>query len=449
MSAPSMLMLVGLYFMVGALIVYVCMFADGNDPGVCGASNRFMTERLPGGAKKLAQAVLPARAYAWFAGLGDYVCNKPNPLLQVFYLGLIIGAYGFAVLEAYPHIPNSVVPAYHKLAAALGVAWCISTFIVACSVEAGTLTPESWRRYDNYEYDELMYDSGKEYVGYDAPKLARSKHDGVTGLCVARFDHYCAWLAQPVGERNYRWFLLFVGSHAAMLGYAGYLLGGILAHLTAANRLFEARFVNQATGERVGASYSIVLQYLLYRHTTICTLAVLCGVMCVVLIGFVGYHLYLVAQGTTTNESFKWRHLLKCHAHMLKQREWATTAVPKSKARAAAAEKAAAGAEAAGAADAAELREKAALLRTEHEELAAEAQMLLELSPADMAPPNNKYNRGFGVNLMEVLFPLCDRAAATADGKKQIAVWPLAKGGEEEPAGEEPAGTEEEPKKDK
>ena len=156
-----------------------------------------------------------------------------------------------------------------------------------------------------------------------------------------------------------------------------------------------------------------------------------------------------VAQGTTTNESFKWRHLLKCHAHMLKQREWATTAVPKSKARAAAAEKAAAGAEAAGAADAAELREKAALLRTEHEELAAEAQMLLELSPADMAPPNNKYNRGFGVNLMEVLFPLCDRAAATADGKKQIAVWPLAKGGEEEPAGEEPAGTEEEPKKDK
>ena len=67
-------------------------------------------------------------------------------------------------------------------------------------------------------------------------------------------------------------------------------------------------------------------------------LAVLCGVMCVVLIGFVGYHLYLVAQGTTTNESFKWRHLLKCHAHMLKQREWATTAVPKSKVRAAAAE---------------------------------------------------------------------------------------------------------------
>ena len=174
-----------------------------------------------------------------------------------------------------------------------------------------------------------------------------------------------------------------------------------------------------------------MLQYLLYRHTTICTLTVLCAVMCVVLIGFVGYHMWLIAQGTTTNESFKWRHILKCHAHMLQQRDWAMTAVPKAKTRAEAAE--ATAAEAAkekkkGKAEeeeAEELCEKAVLLREEYEELAEEAKLLLELELKDMAVPVNRYNRGFALNFLEVLFPLCDRAAASAEGKVQLSTWPL------------------------
>ena len=53
-------------------------------------------------------------------------------------------------------------------------------------------------RFDVYPYDDLMYEPNREYVGYSMPKLARSKHDRITGTCVARFDHYCAWLTQTV-----------------------------------------------------------------------------------------------------------------------------------------------------------------------------------------------------------------------------------------------------------
>ncbi|KAH8052595.1 protein-cysteine S-palmitoyltransferase [Aureococcus anophagefferens] len=38
----------------------------------------------------------------------------------------------------------------------------------------------------------------------------RSKHDPTLGRCVRRFDHYCPYAANVVGERNYRAFYLFL-----------------------------------------------------------------------------------------------------------------------------------------------------------------------------------------------------------------------------------------------
>jgi hypothetical protein len=47
---------------------------------------------------------------------------------------------------------------------------------------------------------------------------------------VARFDHFCGWLNNAVGEQNYKWFLLFLAVHCFMLSYATYILGAILGH---------------------------------------------------------------------------------------------------------------------------------------------------------------------------------------------------------------------------
>lgn len=42
---------------------------------------------------------------------------------------------------------------------------------------------------------------------------------------MARYDHYCGWLAQPVGEENHRYFLAFLFMTSVMLLYAGRLVG--------------------------------------------------------------------------------------------------------------------------------------------------------------------------------------------------------------------------------
>ena len=81
----------GGYLLIGALIVYVCMFADPTDPGICGRANIFVTETFPSTVKRAARRVLGARVYGALEGVFDWVCNKPNPLLQIFYLALILG----------------------------------------------------------------------------------------------------------------------------------------------------------------------------------------------------------------------------------------------------------------------------------------------------------------------------------------------------------------------
>jgi hypothetical protein len=39
---------------------------------------------------------------------------------------------------------------------------------------------------------------------------ARSKYCRVSERCVSRFDHYCPWIGNAVGERNHRDFVVFL-----------------------------------------------------------------------------------------------------------------------------------------------------------------------------------------------------------------------------------------------
>lgn len=43
-------------------------------------------------------------------------------------------------------------------------------------------------------------------------KPFRSKHDQFTNRCVARFDHYCPFVGNPVGANNHKYFMYFVMS---------------------------------------------------------------------------------------------------------------------------------------------------------------------------------------------------------------------------------------------
>ena len=110
----------------------------------------------------------------------------------------------------YPRLPNSLLPDYHKITI-LGVwIWALFTYILACTKRPGHINRETMHIYDNYKYDNMLYEEGKECSTCLVRKLPRSKHCRVCNNCVPRFDHHCGWINQCVGEGNYKFFILFL-----------------------------------------------------------------------------------------------------------------------------------------------------------------------------------------------------------------------------------------------
>jgi palmitoyltransferase ZDHHC4 len=244
-----------------------------------------------------------ARGAHWFM-------NARHPLIQILYAVLVFGGYLTFVWFGYPLLGgpyNLYMAAYHRWIGAAVFVVCIVTFLLASFVDPGVVTAANVTEYMRlFRYDGFLYEL-KDCATCAVPKVARSKHCRVCNHCVAKFDHHCIWLNACVGERNHRWFMAYLLSNTTLLLYGIAACVSVLMSDVVRNRLFEAHFVNRATGERMPAGYRIVFQYLMYQHAPIVMVLLLCAVMGVVLTGFTAYHLYLLVANTTTNESLKWR----------------------------------------------------------------------------------------------------------------------------------------------
>eukprot|EP00325_Prymnesiales_sp_UTEX-LB-985_P030866 CAMPEP_0174732154 /NCGR_PEP_ID=MMETSP1094-20130205/58873_1 /TAXON_ID=156173 /ORGANISM="Chrysochromulina brevifilum, Strain UTEX LB 985" /LENGTH=227 /DNA_ID=CAMNT_0015934631 /DNA_START=79 /DNA_END=762 /DNA_ORIENTATION=- len=176
-------------------------------------------------------------------------------------------------------------------------------------------------------------------------------------MCVARFDHHCPWLNSCVGERNYRWFLLFLIYHSGLCFYATYIHGRILQYLAVdVHRLPEAFFYDEA-GKAQPVSMMQSFQYLFLHHNVTMAVCLFCTVIAFALFGFWAYHIWLVRCGTTTNETFKWGDLEDELRHQMNKKQ-----------------------------------------KAKGEKLTKKVNL-----------PKNEYNRGFLTNLGEVLVPLSSR----------------------------------------
>mmetsp|Transcript_32822 Transcript_32822/g.83711 ORF Transcript_32822/g.83711 Transcript_32822/m.83711 type:complete len:389 (+) Transcript_32822:166-1332(+) len=303
----------GIYLTIGGVGVGIFLWGKPDGNSLFDRLYRVICVNLPWAMKKALQKCFGPRAPAVLDRAWNYLCYQSNPIVQIFYILVVVGGYLCFVYYGYPHLTNSRdVSTWHKYSGFCVFLACLLTWWRACTVDPGTVTPANVEDLcEFYEWDNQIFASAKCGT-CQLVKPARSKHCSLCNICVAKFDHHCIWINNCVGVGNHKWFLGFLFTHLCICFY-GSSLGTILAYgIVVEKDLFRAVFIDPVTKERHPASYMIIAQYLLATEGMVIFVTILCSVMGLVLCGFFMWHLNLVRVGTTTNEHSKWSYVKWC-----------------------------------------------------------------------------------------------------------------------------------------
>ncbi len=153
-----------------------------------------------------------------------------------------------------------------------------------------------------YPYDFTIFHPGQRCRTCNLLKPARSKHCSICKRCVAKMDHHCIFINGCVGYGNHHYFLLLLLTTAFLTTYATYIGFAILSDQVRTQVPSWTAWGSGFTWSQYGNIWAWVLQ----EHTRIGAVTLLCLLISPLVWGLLGYHVYLIWAGTTTNESMKW-----------------------------------------------------------------------------------------------------------------------------------------------
>ena len=201
------------YVLVCIGLIYTCFVAD---PKRSPASH-FITKSLPKLIFRFIRSILGQKAV-------DVLQELSHHFLAIIYLVIVLGSWSIMFSYGYPFMTESThVSNQHKWNGYAVFVLCMWSWQKTKSTSPGYITAQRIPKFDNYPYDDLLFIE-IDYPTLGFRKLARSKYVRFTKRHVARFDHFCGWVDNSVGEENYRFFLLFLVIHVAMCCYGTFVI---------------------------------------------------------------------------------------------------------------------------------------------------------------------------------------------------------------------------------
>lgn len=234
-----------------------------------------------------------------------------TPPCQIFFLVLLVGGEALYLPTAWPQLSLLT-----KTTGTLAMFLPYLFLYLSAFSDPGTITPANHiPEMARYPYDFSLFHPGAECATCRFLKPARSKHCSVCKRCIARNDHHCIFINNCVGAGNHHWFILLLLSTAVLTLYGGVLGVGLM---TAKMRLRFPGWTLLPWRANGGAGMSLSQWLVVWswgmqdggRGTgggvAMGAVTLLALMTSPLVWGLLGYHLWLVYCGTTTNESMKW-----------------------------------------------------------------------------------------------------------------------------------------------
>ncbi|KAJ3197363.1 hypothetical protein HK101_004239 [Irineochytrium annulatum] len=302
-------MWVWIAYIIGlCLFIFVLLFGQSNTfrRTSIGKAHEFLTETVPHGIYLGFWCCLGEKRVD---ALYKYAFEGRNPILQLFYLSLITGCIGLFLYLAWNRIPNKLLSEYHRYIIPIAITTVYFCFFKASWSDSGAITKENVNRaIELWDYDYILFNP-KECSTCNLLKPARSKHCSICNKCVAKADHHCAWINNCVGHNNYRYFLSFLGSTAAVCMYGSYMLYRIVQNEMDVRNVWNFSVYDREKGTRTPITTWQAIMYIVQLELHLCALGLFAGLAGLVVFIFMLYQLSMVVRGFTTNESFKWEDL--------------------------------------------------------------------------------------------------------------------------------------------
>ena len=180
------------------------------------------------------------RVASCFDGVTEWACVRlQGPALQALYGTLFAGGvYVYQTSCAQVLLANPFIPSYHHITAYCGCLVALFCFLMASTCAPGSITKANMKEYmEAYPFDGHLWTKGKVISELGVLRPARSKYDPIGGVLIPKFDHYCPWVNNCIGQQNMRWFLAFLLSNTVLCCYAMVLVAATLYYEVQVNQM--------------------------------------------------------------------------------------------------------------------------------------------------------------------------------------------------------------------